>query len=288
MSQSRFPIAVRVEEEIAAYRGQSGNGFQGIMGELFSGFAAFSDPMLMASVSPPYDFSVSQLCSSNQAYQFYMMPPAEFVAAWSPVIKALFVACMIYKSRSPQAPQQTWILDECAQLGNFPLVTKLFTYGAGIGIRPWAVFQSTYQMKSLGDDAANIIISSAALRSYFAVRDIETASAISRMIGVQTLMYEDEHRQLEIRNAKRGAMQAFLMGDDPLRAGLDYVQQSRAADIPNRQQRFLRTPDEILNTPSDKQYIFTDSLPKPLYADRKPYYEQDFMSGRYHPNPYHL
>lgn len=41
-----------------------------------------------------------------------------------------------------------------------------------------------------------------------------------------------------------------------------------------------------IDTPSDKQYIFTDGVP-PIYADRKPYYEQAFMAGRYHPNPYH-
>ncbi len=55
-----------------------------------------------------------------------MMPPAEFVDAWSTVIKAMFVAARIYKSRAPSAPQQTWIIDEAAQLGQFPLIVKLF------------------------------------------------------------------------------------------------------------------------------------------------------------------
>ncbi len=35
------------------------NGFQGILGELFKGFSAFSDPVLMKSAPPPYDFSLS-------------------------------------------------------------------------------------------------------------------------------------------------------------------------------------------------------------------------------------
>ncbi len=287
MSKSKFPIAVRVEEEIAASRNNAGSGFQGILGELFKGFSALSDPVLMASVSPPFDFSLAQLCESEQTYQFYMMPPAEFVAAWAPVIKSLFVGAMIYKSRSPQAPQQTWILDECAQLGNFPLVTKLFTYGAGIGIRPWAVFQSTQQMKALGANAENIITSSAALRSFFAVRDIDTAQTISRMAGVETLAYEDEHKHAQARHAKRQAVQTFLSGGDPLRAGLNYAHHNREAEIPGKQQRLLCTPDEILNAGEDKQYIFADNLPGAIHADRKPYYEQRFMAGRYHPNPFH-
>lgn len=287
MSQSRFPIAVRIEEEIANSRDSTSNGFQAILGELFKGFAALSDPTLMASVSPPYDFSLAQLCENDQAFQFYMMPPAEFIDAWASVIKAMFVGAMIYKSRAPRAPQQTWILDECGQLGAFPLIVKMFTYGAGIGIRPWAIFQSKFQMNLIGHNAENIITSSAALRSYFAVRDIETATSVSRMIGAQTLDYEDEHKQLQLQNAKRKAVQNLLMGGDPLSAGLDYVHQSRALDTPQKIQRMVRTPDEILNTPADKQYIFTDKLPAMLYADRKPYYEQKFMAGRFNPNPYH-
>lgn len=287
MSQSQFSIAGRIEEEIANSRGSSSNGFQGIMGELFKGFACLSDPQLMASVSPPFDFSMSQLCASDQAYQLYLMPPAEFIDAWAPMIKAIFVGGMIYKARAPQAPQQTWILDECAQLGAFPLVPKLFTYGAGIGIRPWAVFQSTYQMKALGPDAENIITSSAALRSYFAVRDIESASAVSRMLGVQTLEYDDEHMQARAEHAKRQALQTMLNGGDPLSAGLTYAHHKQEAQMQTKQHRLLRTPDEVLNMPPDKQFIFTDALQKPIYADRRAYFEQRFMAGRFHPNPYH-
>jgi len=133
MNQSGFPISVRIEEEIAQAREGDGNagGFKGILGEIFRAFSSLSDPTLMNAVSPPFDFSFRSLCDSQQTYQVYLMPPAEFVQSWAPVLKAMFVAGMVYKSRNPQAPRQTWILDECAQLGVFPLVTKLFTYGAG-------------------------------------------------------------------------------------------------------------------------------------------------------------
>ena len=147
MNESGFEIAQRVEAEIANGSEREGNGFQGICGELFKAFAALSDPVLLDSVSPPFDFSLEDMTRSDQRTNLYLMPPAEFISPWSSVIKAIFVAGMIYKSRAPSAPRQTWILDECAELGGFPLVMRLFSYGAGIGIRPVAVFQSTYQMK---------------------------------------------------------------------------------------------------------------------------------------------
>lgn len=176
MNEAGYEISTRIEQEIAESRSSEGTGMRGILGEIFKSFSALSDPVLMQSVSPPYDFSLSQLCSNDQTYNFYMMPPAEFIDAWGPIIKALFVDAMIYKSRAPSAPRQTWILDECAQLNRFPLVTKLFTYGAGIGIRPVVVLQASSQLKILGPDAETIITSSAAVRIYFAVRDIESAS----------------------------------------------------------------------------------------------------------------
>jgi type IV secretion system protein VirD4 len=288
MNQSGFEISKRIEEEIAAAQGtHSGSGYPGILGEIFKALSCLSDPVLLASVSPPFDFSLADLCEGERPVQLYLMPPAEFIRPWAPVIKAIFVAGMIYKARKPHAPRQTWILDECAQLGGFPLLTQLFTYGAGIGIRPWAVFQSVFQMDQIGPQAGNIIASSAQVRSFFAVRDIETATAVSRMLGAQTLEYDDEMLQARARHAKHQAAQALLGGEDFLMAGLNMAHHQREAEHRSKQERMLRRPDEVLRLEDGKQFIFADGLPFPVYADRRPYYEQAFMAGRYHPNPYH-
>lgn len=286
MQEAGYPITKSVEEEIATSRGSKSNGFQGILGEMMSAIAPLSDPTLMQSVSPPYDCSMADLCDDQPAH-FYMMPPAEFVESWSPVIKALFVAGMIYKSRKPQATPQTWILDECAQLGAFPLVTRMFTYGAGIGIRPWAVFQSREQMKAIGPDAHNIIPASAAVQSYFGVRDPETAKHLSSMLGQQTLTYDEKLLQSRAKHAREQAVQALLNGDDPVQTGLTMAHQSQASELRSKQQRSLRTNDEILNTSAHDQYIFADGLSSPILGQKWPYYEQRFMAGRFHPNPYH-
>jgi type IV secretion system protein VirD4 len=286
MNQSGFELSRRIEEEIAQSADDSSGGYRGILGEVFKALSPLSDPVLLASVSGPFDCSMEDLCA-DQAVQMYLMPPAEFIEPWAPVIKSFFVAGMIYKARKPNAPRQTWVLDECAQLGAFPLVEKLFTYGAGIGIRPIAVFQSALQMERLGKNSANIITSSAQLRMYFAIRDIETGSAVSRMLGAQTLEFDDELTQARARHAKHQAMQSIMNGGDPFMAGMSISHHKKEAQHRQKQHRLLRTPDEVLNTPKDKLYIFTDDLPGPLLAERKVYYEQAFMTGRYHPNPYH-
>ena len=287
MAESGSSFIVRIEEEIAAARDDPSGGFRGILGELMKGFACLSDPVLLESVSPPFDFSFAQLCESARAFQVYLMCPAEFVDAWAPVLKTMFVSAMAYKARHPDAPRQTWILDECAQLGAFPLVVKLFTYGAGIGIRPVGVFQSAKQMKALGPDAETIISSSAALQCWFGVRDLESASLLSRRIGAETLTYIDRHRQAAALHAQQRAAQALFAGGDPVRAGMELAHHARVARLPVLTQRSLRCPDEVLGMPSGKQIIFADGLAHPIYADRRAYYDQPFMDGRYHPNPFY-
>lgn len=288
MHTSAFPLARRVEEEINQSRKDtSTGGFQGILGEVFKGVSCLSDPVLLESVSPPFDFDLSALTDSGRRWQVYLMPPAEFVDAWSPVIKAIFVSAMIYKARAPSAPQQTWILDEAAQLDNFPLVVKLFTYGAGIGIRPWAVFQSTDQMAALGPHAKNIVTSSAALQIYFALREISSARDVSTMLGTQTLEFDDTLQQGQSRLAKGRILQSLMTGEDPLAAGIAFGHYRHAEVHRSKQPRALQTPDEILNARPDTAFIFGDSLQHPILAQRKAYYAQPFMAGRFHPNPYH-
>ena len=292
MSECGYDIAVRTEAEIASAREDSSGGFKGILGEITRAYSCLSDPVLLASVSPPFDFCLSKLCESDQTYQLYLMPPSDFVEAWAPVIKAMLVAARTYKARAPSAPRQTWVLDECGNLagpqsGEFPLLLRLFTRDAGLGIRPWAFFQSVKQMKMLGADGDTVILSSAALQNWFGVRDLETATMLSRMLGHETLRYRDEQRREAARHARIMAAQSLFGGGDPFRAGLEMAHQARMATVPLLKGRPLRTPDEILNTPPGKQYIFADGLNGPIYADRRAYYEQPFMAGRFHPNPYH-
>jgi type IV secretion system protein VirD4 len=142
-------------------------------------------------------------------------------------------------------------------------------------------------MADTAENAEDIIASSAQLQSYFGVRDYPTAKALSDMIGAETLYYEDEMRSARAAHAKRQAMVSMMNGGDPLQAAVQIRNAKAELAMPSVQKRALRTPDEILRMEADKQFIFTDNVPKPIYADRRPYYEQRFMAGRYHPNPYY-
>jgi len=286
MQETGIEFVQRVEEEIAAARDDSSGGFKGILGEITRAFACLSDPDLMASVSPPYTASMAQMCESDQTYQFYLMPPGDMVEAWAPVLKSFFVNARTYKARAPAAPRQTWMMDEIGNLGSFPLAVKLYTRDAGVGIRPWGFWQSTAQLQVLGPGAEKIIPASSALQNWFGIRDDETAIALSRRMGFETLRYTDEQRQETARHAKRKAVQSIFAGQDPFKAAFEAQHQARMGDLPALKQRALMTQDEVLGLPADKQIIYTDGLAHPILADRYRYYELPFNAGRYHPNPF--
>jgi type IV secretion system protein VirD4 len=78
-----------------------------------------------------------------------------------------------------------------------------------------------------------------------------------------------------------------MEGADPFMTGLGMRQQAYEEQHRTKQRRMLQTPDEVMNAKPGSQFIFADSVGKPILASRAPYYEQVFMAGRYHPNPYH-
>lgn len=292
MQESGFPISARIEEEIANARHDSSGGYQGILGELFKSFSCFSDPLLLESVSPPFDFSYAQTTEAERRYVISLLVRPEHTGPWSAAIKAHFVAAKIYKSRAPQAPRQTWLLDEIATLASgdskgFPLAVDLFSVDAGMGIRPVAVTQTSKQLDALAPSGETIVTASAAVRNSFAVRDLNTATTLSNMLGTQTLIFDDEKEQARSRHAAHQALHRMLAGEDSMAAIVDYAHHSEMAAMSSKQQRLLMTPAEILMMAPDKQVIFADGLRHPIFADRKPYYEQRFMAGRFHPNPFY-
>jgi len=291
LADSQFEVCRRVEAQLNTLRessGSDGTGLQGALSELARAFAPLSDPHLMASVSPPFEFDFDDLTREDPAYQVYMMVPAEYVSGWSGIVKALLVNAMLSKARKPQAPRQVWLLDEAAQAcQNFPLLTQLFTYGAGIGITPWAVFQSLDQLKLVSPSAETIIPASAQLKIFFAIRELSSATTISRMIGTETLRYDDDLKQARARHARRQAVWDMLNGADPMEATMRAAHQAKAQAHRTSQSRQLMTEAEVMALPQDKMLLFTDAVPHVILADRRPYWTVRWMASKYHPNPFH-
>jgi len=283
----------RIEEKLAQLHAQGGNEtYDGIYGVMANSVACLSDPVLRESLTPypdgSYDFSFSDMIKDEHIYSLFICVPHENLQTWSPVIKSIFVAGRIWKSRNPFSKPQLWVLDECGNLGGeFPLAVELFTIGAGIGIKPWAIFQSQKQIANLGANAEHILLSSAQTQQYFGVRDYETAQALSKRIGAETLHYEDQHAQARAKHSRLQALYGMLSGQDPIESLMRARHHAQLRETPQSQRRMVMNPDEIINMPSNEQLIFTDGIGAPIRCEKRNYYDQEFMAGTYLPNPYH-
>ncbi|MEP0961862.1 MAG: type IV secretory system conjugative DNA transfer family protein [Roseobacter sp.] len=287
MHSSGFELAYNCEEEIAASRDDSSGGFKGIVGEMLKSVGAIADPQLRASLSAPYDFELKDLCRHNQFTRLFLIPPPDSLELWAPILKTFFVGAMTEKARRPNAPRQIWTIDEAGQLGAFPLLIKLYTLGAGLGITPISIFQASKQMDALGQDGRSILTSSAGLQINFAARDIDEATRLSKMLGVQTLSYDNHLHQSEATARRRELVHGMMNGNDPfeLNARLGHLSGARVHQ--SKERRPLYTPDEVLNAPAGEAFMFVDGVQYPIKVERRNYWQQRRWAGRYHPNPYH-
>lgn len=287
MYRSGIPECVGVEAEIHEARSDSSGGFRGIIGEMQAALACLSDDRLRESLSPPFDFSMEDLCRKDQAYQFYLMCPENMVGSWAPMVKAILASAKTIKARAPDAPQQTWIIDEAGRLSGYEQIVRLFTDGAGIGIRPFVVFQDFLQANKLMPDGAQLIASSAAVQIFFGVRDQVTAKRVSDMLGYETLSYDDPLIQSRARALHHEAMKELFSGGDPFDVASRIAQADYEAGHKIKIRRPVKTPDEVRFGPENSLYMFADGLSGGVIGTRESYLDQLWMAGRFHGNPNH-
>lgn len=285
---SAFEDVRRTAGEMIVKQQDSAREFGSIMGEIYGSLSFLDDPALRRSLDNP-DFSLAELVSSNRTVIVFLMMPAEYLAQTGPVLRQFFTAPMLYKSRNPGSGRLLMLIDEAAQLGAFHALQQLYTYGRGIGIRPWTFWQDVGQIVSnFGPTGMQTFLGSSQMRQFFGVRDYQTARLISDMLGTETLDYDDTRLQEEARRRKVQAIQQLMDGDDTFKALLDAAHYGRAEQMRSKQARRLKTEDEILALPEDRQILFISgrNLP-PVLANKVPYYERREMAGLYLPNPYH-
>lgn len=276
----------RVAAEMDNKRANAPKEYGAIMGSLFESISFLSDPAIRECLSGS-DFSLEVLCRED--CNVYLMIPAEYLSLLAPMQRAVFGATILYKNRHPSAPGVLLVVDEAAQLGNFEALLRAYSYGRGMGIRAWSIWQDPGQItRNFGGAALSGFIGSSQCRQFFGVRDLETARTVSNMLGQQTLEYDSVLEQDAARRNLARVVSEAMNGGDPFAAGLSYAQFARAAKHRTKQARALMTPDEVLGMPEHEQVLFVSGLGlRPILANKHPYYTRSEMAGAYLPNPYH-
>ena len=288
MLRSRFAEARRTASEMLTKQQDSQREFGSVMGEIYAYTSFLADPALSAALEGG-DFSLKDLTRHNPITRIHLNVPAEYLGIWSPVIRIFFTVASLYKGRALEAPRVNFIIDEAGQLGRFEALKRSFTFDRGKGVRTWALFQAVSQIiENFEPSAVQTFLGSAQVRQFFGVRDFETAELVSKMLGDQTLEYDDLNYQQEARRYRMDAMRHAFSGGDPFEKAFEYQHYGKSAQRKTKQARPLMEPDEILNMPEHEQILFISGKNlHPLRVNKHPYYERKEMAGRFLPNPNH-
>lgn len=286
MLNAGLPEVRRAVIEMHGKRHDAPKEYGAIMGEIHKSLSFLSDPAIRRALSRA-DFSLKVLCVRDCTV--FNIIPAEYAAQLAPMNRLIVGAAMLYKFREPAAPRVLFLIDEAATLGRFEALLRGYTYGRGMGVRMWSIWQDVGQIvRNYGKDALSSFLGSAQLRQFFGVRDLETARLVSAMLGQETLEFDPWLQQEAARRDLMLSARSLLAGADPLLVGLQCRQHALTAIARIKQARQLLTPDEVLTMREDGQILFISGLGlNPLYAQKYPYYTRRAMAGGSMPNPYH-
>ena len=293
MTENPSKEVAAVGRDIEAWSAGGGEsaGWGGILGELRKAFACLGDPALRAVVSPPFDFDFAELIDPECPPTMINIAEAqEFSKTSMRFLTAVFTCAALYKRRAPQSGlNQLWVLDELGNFHGWRMGAEIFSYGPGFNIRPVGVFQSRAQMNTLAPGAADVIANSCGTQIVFGTRSYNDALATSRLIGRETLEYDDFVLQERARHAKRQAMIRAVMGQaDVLETAAQLSHQSGMAEYRSEMGRDVRTADEVMNTPDGMAYVFMPgTLAKPMLLHQRAYWERPELAGRYLDDPFH-
>lgn len=268
--------------------------FNGVAGELTNALAFMADPALRNTFVDPdqADFSLDVLTSggTDGGIVFLIMPP-ELLATNAALIRAVFSTMRTLKQRAPSSPPVVMAIDEAAALGPFGEIAELFSIGRGFNLTPVVFYQDHGQIRrNLGPTGAMTLSANAGMELYLGggIRDLETATHLSRRLGNQTIALDERLIQERAQHAKRRGFRAVLFeGADPWQVGLELRQMEFEAQHVKRQARALMEPNEILALPPEQTLVLAGgyNLP-PFLAEKRAYFTRRDLAGRFFPNPY--
>lgn len=288
MLHSRFESVRTFAGTIMTLQQHGNDSFTAPLSVLLSSFAFMRDPSLQWQFSGN-DCSMRDLIDPMRKVAIFVIWPIEHLKIQSPAIRATLGSAIQYKLRTPESKSVSILVDEAGQLGYFPSIRELFTFGRGAGLTNNIVaWQEISQIKASFKQEANEIIGSAALRVFKGVRTIETATLVSQMAGTMTLSYDAKIQQSEAQRLKRHAVQRLLAGESMMNATADLRHYQASTQHQEKQARQVLKPDEVLNLGASNMVAFASELIEaPIMGHWLKHYERRDFAGKYLNNPYH-
>lgn len=189
----------------------------------------------------------------------YVMIPAEHIAAYKPWLGLITQQAINAVAREKDEQEVLLLLDEFANLGRLAGLAEAHTLLPGYGVRVWAIVQDLSQLVQVyGRETANIIMSQAEVKQFFAVQDFDLAQRLARLLG---------ERSIITRSYNLGQCAEDEIGVSASERGVP-----------------LMLPQEIMALPEDQQLLLVKNAP-PILAEKVPYWNVAPWRDWADPNP---
>jgi len=195
----------------------------------------------------------------TQSTTIYVMIPAERIAEYG-----VWLALVSQHAINAVAAERNnrpvlFLLDEFANMGKLSGLAEALTLLPGFGVRVWAIVQDlSHLVQVYGRETTNIILSQSEVKQFFAVRDMDLAARLSRLLGETSII---------TRNYNLGQRDDHEVGVSVSERGVP-----------------LLLPQEIMTLPDDRQLLFVKSAP-PVLAEKVPYWDVSPWRDWADPNP---
>lgn len=169
----------------------------------------FLNSELIQQVVARTDFSIDSITRGDPVSVYLIIPP-EKLESHAPLLR-IWISCLmkLILRRRTAVPQRTlFILDEAAQLGNFPPLRQAITLLRGYGLQTWSFWQDLSQLQRLYPDDWETMYNNCRAHQYFGITTPYLAEQISKLSMA--------HHPQEILELDADEMLLTLAGDMPV------------------------------------------------------------------------
>jgi type IV secretory pathway TraG/TraD family ATPase VirD4 len=254
----------KVAECAAEMSNKAPNEQSGVLSTAKSFLNLYQNPVIAKNTSIS-EFRIDDLLDPKQEISFFLVIPPRDLGTLKPLCRLLInsvlrtlIKKMEFDEDKTQKKQRLLLmLDEFPQFGRLDTMEMALSVCAGYGIKVCVVSQDVNQLnKAYTKD--NSIASNCHVHVYFTPNlDNNTAPAISKMLGKQTILTQS-------RSDQGGIFKGSISTS------------STARD--------LMTPDEVSKMDKEKELVFVAGN-KPILGKKLRYYKQKFFTKRLLPEP---
>ena len=206
----RTQLASRANYEAALELMRQHTGFDGVLEQLSQSLSWHVERELGSVMSTVqrhtkvFDEPLVEDCTGKSTFNprelrdgrmtVYLIIPGDRLVVWASLLR-LWLGCLlriITRGVPTERNPVLFLVDECAHIGRMQALEDAFTLLRGSGIRMWVFFQSLEQLKKCFGDNAATVLDNLATQQYFAITSYETAEAISKRIGDETIIIRTE------------------------------------------------------------------------------------------------